>query len=458
MDLVQRVEHVATHRRLLARDGPVLLAVSGGLDSMVLLHVLARLAPDHGWRLAVAHFNHHLRGKESDADERLVKRAALKLRLPITVGQGNVKEFSAAHSISLEMAARKLRHEFLATVAKKRGIQTVALAHHADDQVELFLLRLLRGAGGAGLAGMKWRGPSPENHEVTLVRPMLEETRESLSAWAARERIPFREDATNALLDFQRNRIRHELLPLLARHYQSAVSRVLLRQMELIGAESDFVREAAAKWLRRPRGKFSRLPIAVQRQCVQLELSRLGVAPNFDLVERLRQSEDQAVTVSEGVSVSRIASGKLKSHRISTTGDRPKSPSEGRYSLKGRTGKIRFAGRTITWNLEPCPPGGTAIAKKRVNLEHFDADKLGAVIVLRHWRPGDRFQPIGMEWPVKLQDMFVNQKIPRSERRQLVVATTGAGELFWVEGQRMAERFKLDKSTQRRLKWAWKRL
>ena len=125
----------------------------------------------------------------------------------------------------------------------------VALAHHADDQVELFFLRLLRGAGGEGLAGMKWRSPSPVDGKITLVRPLLDATKAELREFARENKIRFREDATNARLDLPRNRVRNELLPLLRRRYQPALTRTILRLMEIVGAEAEVVGEMARQWL-----------------------------------------------------------------------------------------------------------------------------------------------------------------------------------------------------------------
>ena len=139
-----------------------------------------RLRSKHRWKITVAHFNHQLRGRASDADEQLVRKTAARLKLPFVVGRADVKQFAAQSKVSVEMAARKLRHDFFARAARKRKISTVALAHHADDQVELFFLRLLRGAGGEGLAGMKWRSPSPADTKITLVRPLLDFSKRNL--------------------------------------------------------------------------------------------------------------------------------------------------------------------------------------------------------------------------------------------------------------------------------------
>ena len=455
-DLLERTGKSILSRRLFRRGGSILVAVSGGLDSMVLLHLLAELSRTHRWRLTVAHFNHQLRGRSSDADERLVRRTAEKLGLPFISGCANVREHAARRGISLEMAARKLRHGFLARVAQKRNIRAIALAHHADDQVELFFLRLLRGAGGEGLAGMKWQSPSPANQKIILARPLLDQSRAALQFYAKSEKIPFREDATNAQLDIQRNRVRHELLPLLVKKYQPALAHVILRQMNILGAEADFVAGAARAWLgQKRRPPFETLPLALQRRCLQLQLMENGLQAGFDLIEHIRATANRAITISETLSVSRDPLGRVQLRQIGETGF---SNSQIMMDLRGRAGEGFFASTRLIWEVQNAPSGTFRAPKRQVNCAFFDADKVGKDLILRHWRPGDRFQPIGMKSPVKLQDLFINQKILRSERYRLIVAATASGEVFWVEGLRMAERFKLDKNTTRRLKWRWKRL
>src|ERR1044071_5851301 len=166
LSLHQRVRRQISRRSMLRRGQRLLVAVSGGADSVVLLHVLSHLALQQKWRLIVGHLNHGLRGRSSDADERLVRKTARALKLPIVVGKAEVRRLGEERGLSVEMAGRKARHDFFAKTARRLKIPTVALAHHADDQLELFFLRVLRGTGTQGIAGMRWANPSPADSRV----------------------------------------------------------------------------------------------------------------------------------------------------------------------------------------------------------------------------------------------------------------------------------------------------
>ena len=450
-DLLRRVEEKIMRLRLLDDGDAVVVAVSGGVDSMVLLHALHRLSAKHRWKLIVAHCNHGLRGKESDADERLVARTAKKLGLRFETARADVKQFARERKLSIEMAARTLRHDFLARTAGALSIRKVALAHHADDQVELFFIRLLRGAGPQGLAGMKWSAASPADWDITLVRPLLSETKRALISSAHEARIRFREDATNRSANILRNRIRRQLLPRLRRDFQPEIDQIVLRNMELLRAESDFVNAEAATWLkqRRQRKAFDALPVAVQRCVIETQLRSLGMIPQFELVERLRVNAEQWFPVGADATCRRRADGRLEKRAAELP---PFQQHETLLILGRRAGETVFQSRRFRWRLLP---SGKLPAGRTAHTEFFDAGVVGDRIVLRHWRPGDRFQPIGMRGAVKLQDVFVNQKVPRERRRHLVVATTNHGEIFWVEELRIGERFKVTGATEKILQWNW---
>jgi tRNA(Ile)-lysidine synthase len=452
-EFLQRFEGEIPSRCNLGRGEKTLAAVSGGLDSMVLLHALHSLAGKWRWKIVVAHFNHRLRGRSSVADENLVRKTAGRLGLAFVSGHADVKRFAHESKLSIEMAARKLRHEFFARAAVQHKISTIALAHHADDQVELFFLRVLRGAGGEGLAGMKWRAPSPVNPKIKLVRPLLGFSKTEILAFARRNKILFRADATNLSNDFLRNRIRNELLPLLRRHYQPGLTKTVLRLMEITGAEAEAVGGLAGQWLEQRQPDFENLAAAVQRRILQSQLIRLKMLPAFELVESLRLTADVAVSVDSKCSVSRNLGGDVKPENHSPAFDF--NANELTVDLADRAGDVEFGGVDLSWQFNAGKKNFRLQSKS--GREFFDADKIGGKILLRHWRPGDRFQPIGLKTAAKLQDLFTNARIPRARRRDLLVAAMAGGEIFWVEGLRISENFKLTAETGRRLAWRWRR-
>ncbi|MEE2947612.1 MAG: tRNA lysidine(34) synthetase TilS [Verrucomicrobiota bacterium] len=446
--LAERVGDIIRVQCFFPGSGGIIVAVSGGIDSMALLHLLATPALGLQDRIVVAHFDHQLRGTESDADAALVAQAAERLGLPFESESGDTRQLAAEMGDGVEAAARQMRHGFFARLAKRLDA-VIALAHHAGDQVETFFLRLLRGAGDRGLSGMKVVAPSPAASGVTLVRPLLCIRRDEIAEFAAAEGIAYRDDATNTDTRFLRNRIRYELLPRLAEQFGASVSRQVLKAMQLAGDAADCIDHLAADWSGEP--PFEQLPVAVQRQVVQRQLFALGDEPSFDLVEALRLESGRVIEIASGRRLQRNADGQLEPAAVE-----PEFLLAQRdVSLEGQAGEIEFGGLKIRWERLM---GGLAKwhdLGQAVNREIFDAESLGQAITLRHWRPGDRYQPIGQAGTAKLQDLFVNQKIPKAKRRQLIVAEATNGRLFWVQKLRIADGVKVTQSTRELLLFSW---
>lgn len=453
-DLPARFERNVLSRKLIPSGRFVLVAVSGGLDSVALAHLVCRVADQHGWLPVLAHFNHQLRGEASDLDAQFVLELARQLGLRCVAGRGDVAGRSQRERISLEMAGRAERHEFLAATCAELEIDTVALAHHADDQVELFLMRLLRGSGPEGLSGMDWESRSPVSPRVRLVRPLLDCTRAELAAYAQSEGIQWREDASNLCLEHERNRIRHEVIPLLASAFTPGVVGNILRVQEILRVQQDFVRGSADAWAaHKSAPPFETLHPALQREWIRSELVRLGATPDFPMIESLRLAPDTPITIRPGVCVRCSADGTLSQRNPAPAPFRKETLE---CDLSAPKGIIRFGNVELSWKRSRV--SARAPIRPRAGREKFDAAKVGSSIRLRHWQPGDRFQLIGSSAPAKLQDLFMNAKVPRSARRDRIVATSADGAIFWVEGLRIGERFKLDKQSRAGLEWSWRRV
>jgi tRNA(Ile)-lysidine synthase len=229
---------------------------------------------------------------------------------------------------------------------------------------------------------------------------------------------------------------------------------VVMRTMATMRDTASFVAERAQAWRRARRKKpFVGLPIALQRYILSIQLRELKVPVDFDLVERLRLASGERVSAGTGRFLSRDPFGTI----VQTTGEEF-GTEESELRLGDGRGASKFGGIALRWRVVSLRRvrhgGGVGEAQTEV----FDADKVGSVIVLRHWRRGDRFQPSGFARPAKLQNLFVNRRIPRDGRHRLVIATTATGTIFWVEGLRISEGFKLDKASKRGLKWAWHRM
>ena len=408
----------------------LLVGVSGGPDSVALLDALVK----SGWRPHVCHLNHQLRGPASDADAEFVRDLATRYGLTSTIEWQKVA--------GDEDGARRARQEFFANVAAQTGIQKLALAHTADDQAETFLLRLLRGAGVPGLVGI-W--PERQFGPLRVIRPLLKVRRAEILEYLAAEKLSYREDASNADTRFTRNRIRHELLPLLERDFNPAIREVLLHTAEILRDEDFYLLHHVARRFYMTVCQNDAVnvkalvncPVAIQRRVLRFWLggdAESGPRFTFDQIEAVRHaalgdSPSAEVDLPYELVVYREYEWLQKASR------RELEPVRGR------------------WPLSLC--GETTIGELGVKFvigeagERFDADALGDGLFVRTWENGDRFQPLGMNEAKKLQDFFVDEKVPRRRRGRVPLVCAADGRIAWVVGHRIADLFKVTERTRR---------
>jgi len=451
-DLPEWVLVYARREQLFTSGDRVLVAVSGGPDSVALLHLLVRLGPMLGLDLGVAHYDHGLRGEDSRADADFVADLARSLDLPCHLGKGEVRAAAQRDKVSLQMAARKLRLQFFRDLRRDHAYTRVALGHTADDQVELFWLRLLRGAGLEGLKGM-WPATSEG-----LVRPLLAVGKAVLLAWLKQEPLPYRVDASNLSRAYLRNRVRLDLLPHLTRDYNPRLAQTIWRTQTLLQEDERLLaRDTNAAWDRVARkltedcfaldlNRFFSLEEALQRRVLRLGVARLGAAvtltaPQVASLLALARGERSGGLISLGekgekggnVQVARagavlhimkaLPAAPREATLLPDCPGEVESPAGWRWQMSRRTCRPG----------EPWPPPEVAwLNPARVSLP----------LTARGWRPGDRFWPQGAPGPKKLQDFLVDAKIPRWLRPHIPLVTA-AGEIIWVAGVRIADPLKL---------------
>jgi tRNA(Ile)-lysidine synthase len=447
---------------MLVPGEPLLAGVSGGPDSVAMLDMLI----SGGWHPHVCHLNHQLRGAESDADAGFVQHLAERHQLAVSVEVRDVAAFATEKKLSLEDAARQARLEFFSAVARRTGITRIALAHTADDQVETFLMRLLRGAGVPGLIGI-W--PERKLGPLRIIRPLLKVRRQEVLDYLAAHHLPYRTDASNDDPRFTRNRVRHELLPLLERDFNPAVREVLLRTAEILRDEDFYLLRHVAQtfYMRTSRDDALHVPklvefaAAVQRRLIRFWLGgedESGQRFSFDHIESVR-----AIASSASPSAEVDLPGDVVVYReyewLRKGSRKELAPVEGKWPLKmeGET-VLGELGVSLHSHLEPCEGNVLRFAgnDKNAGTEWLDADALGEEPIVRTWQEGDRFQPLGMSETKKLQDFFVDEKVPRRERGRLPLLCAADGRIAWVVGVRMGDAFKVTESTRRVLRVRFK--
>ena len=436
--IVQKlVERVLRAHDFFRPTRTLLVACSGGTDSLALLDALDILRAAGGAELVCAHYEHGMRGADSLADAHFVEEFCRAREIPFVCGAGDVPVYARAHRLSLETAARACRYDFLHRVQMERGCDALVLAHHADDLAETVLLRILRGTGPAGLAAMReWDG----RH----LRPLLTVTRAQIEQYAAERGLMPRHDATNDALDARRNRIRHELLPQLARTYNPSVRDALTRLSGLAAEEDDLLSALARTEFERaahPEGLslavLRTLHPAMQRRVLRLFWAqKTGAVRDFSYLHEERM---RALIFAEGAARAEMQSGWYAAVRRGVlTLMRPAQASaqnkEIILSFTAEYGIMNFQGIQFEFRHLSCMTADDWVRMEHHAAVYADRAQLPP-LVLRTRRAGDFMQlPIGRK---KLKDILIDDKIPREERDAIpLLALADTQEIFWIAGGR----------------------
>ncbi len=461
--LADRVRQFVRQHNLMGPDTRVIAAVSGGSDSVALVHLLRALADAGELSLAgLAHFNHQLR-PSADADERFAAGVAASLGLPFTSDRADVSALALREHRSVEDAARTARHAFFERVRAAAGADAVALGHTRDDQAETVLLRLMRGAGPRGLAGMH-----PRNGAV--IRPLLGCTRAELRAWLAERQLPFVEDETNQDVGIPRNRVRAELLPLLAARFNPGIVDALADQAELSRETLEWM-DAATDALAAQIVRRGALPDGAKQY--EIDAAGLLAAPP-PLRRRMLWRVMSEVAGRRPIAFGHVAAAlRLIEERGDNRADFPGQRLERIGSSVVLTGRVDGAqgrrARDEGSNLFRFPlsiPGEVALpdAGWIVSAEPFARatvsnpvasdtaqvrlDLCRGRLAVRNRRPGDRFRPSGLGGQKKLQDYFVDRKIGRKQRDAVPLVVDETDRIVWVAGFGIDEAFRVTDPTQ----------
>ncbi len=424
-----KVARFIADRKLLSVNKLYIVALSGGSDSVALLLLLKEM----GYDIHAAHCNFHLRGEESDRDERFCKQLCSDKDIPFHVVHFDTTAYSQVHHVSIEMAARELRYRWFEQLRQDIGAEGICVAHHMNDSVETVLINLLRGTGLRGLGGIK-----PENGKI--LRPLLVLSKEEILAYLNDKNQEYVTDSTNLETDVVRNKIRLTLMPIINSINPGAMGNIL-HTSELLAESQAVLDEMVDARLSDERiydKKNNTLNISLlnnenERKLVAFEwLKDYGF--NGKNIEKILEAKTGAVFVSKTGYELLVNRGQLIVEKSDDGIQEHRIPETGNY---------RFS--SFALNIKE----GAPYISKIPNIATFDADRVSFPLILRHVKPGDSMVPYGMKQKKLLSDIMINRKMSVFDKRRQLVITDGSGNIMWAVGLRVDARFAVTQSTKK---------
>lgn len=437
--MLEKFESFVSDNNLFSKDDRILIALSGGVDSVVLSHLMCRA----NYKISLAHCNFHLRDEESNRDEAFVRRWAKENNIPLFVKEFDTYQYMKENKLSLEMAARDLRYNWFNSLLESEGFTCLCTAHHLDDSIETFFINLLRGTGIAGLHGIKVKNDK-------IVRPLLFATREEILSYAKQNNISYVEDSTNSETKFTRNKIRHNLFPVL-REINPNFEFALKKDIEYLN-DTEFI-------FRREIEKTKKEIIETEQEVIKINISKLKQLNPMKiyLYEILSEYGFNETNINDILSCLDEISGKQffsKTHRL--VKDRQyifidviKNNTTNDFFLIDNCQSSLI--HPLKMQIELLRDLKFINISKDKNIAMLDADLLKFPLVLRKWRQGDSFVPFGMKKEKKLSDYFTANKYSIIDKENQWILCS-EDKIVWLVGERIDDRFRISNKTKNILK------
>jgi tRNA(Ile)-lysidine synthase len=470
---IKTVRNSIKHHQMIQNgDDTVLVGVSGGIDSVALLHVLRYLAFEFHICIAVAHLNHGLRQQESERDARFVQSLAKSLGLPYFIDKCDTTTYAKENKLTKEEAARHLRYAFYDRISQQQGFEKIALGHHKDDTSELVLMNLFRGSGPLGLSGI------PPVRDA-IIRPLIDVSREQILSYVNAAGYDYINDSSNTDIEFLRNRIRHRLLPVLKKEYNPSVGESLNRLANVLRYEEDWIESIIQSYFKKIKideddqtiifsvEKLKECHIAPVRriirkgiQYVKGDLRKIRLFHLAEAVDLLKDGKDRKkMDLPDRVFIQRhgdrLIIGKQKKVRSrigEKTGERLCYVYEVRPPC---TVLVKEIGKRLTFSfisVEKAPAFDVSFREKQSqDVGYFDLELLRFPLTVRNFHCGDRFRPLGLSGSQKVKDFFINNKVPYDQRAQCPILES-CGKIIWVVGFRIDDSVRISASTKKILK------
>lgn len=449
--MLEKVNQTIINYQMIEANDSILVGVSGGVDSVVLLDILVKLRPVYNLTIFVAHLNHGLRGKAADEDEAFVVNLAEKYNVKVYTKKEDMLAYADANKISSEEAGRVLRYAFFDEIMQREKIQKIAIAHNKNDQAETILMRIMRGTGLDGIVGIK-----PVNGRI--IRPLLFCSRAEIEAFESTEKLNHREDDTNKENIYTRNTIRNQLIPQLENLYNPNLVEGLSRMGQLLADDLEIIENQLEEILQKIAFQRQEKMVSFNRK-VFLDLS-LGLKRRV-LRHAIQSIQGDLVNIEEKHihnMIQLISQGKTGKEIHLTNGWIAKNnydffeisqPSEkyANYEFELEIGKKQSFG---TFEIETFVEDKIKIDfyTKDIFLKFFDYDRIKSSLKVRNRRPGDRIVPLGMKGSKKIKDLFIDEKVASDKRNQIPLIVCG-DEIVWVVGYRIGDGFKVSEQTKK---------